>query len=161
MIQLKYFPGTVCGGLVESENGPDRFACLPDGRVKFASGRKYPSRLVEALERHCWNNCRPARWRHPGRKSSGAWGGFGATASEVRQLMTAWPTKGMNPYLRTYVEALDEAEQMGGPEGIKIQANYIWGYLRAKTPEQKAAKKAIQDIGRGLRGLGCRRCGRR
>lgn len=144
-----------CGGTLYFEDdlgrtSRERFRCETDGHPSKTKNA-LPEAVYAVLLGHCWNNCRPARWRSRGARPLS---GFGATAAEVRQLVSAWPRKTMNRYAQTYVEALDDAERMGGAEGIQFQANYILGYLRAKTPEQKAAKKKLQDIGRGLAGLG-------
>jgi hypothetical protein len=70
------------------------------------------------------------------------------TASEVRSII-ADARFDVDPYARTYIDALDDSEAMYGEHGVEVQAAYIATNLRAKTPEQKEAKKLLQRIADG------------
>ena len=70
------------------------------------------------------------------------------TASEVRAIVSD-ARFDINPYARTYIDALSDSEGMYGEHGVEVQAAYIATNLRAKTPEQKEAKKLLQRIADG------------
>jgi hypothetical protein len=77
-IGVKYDKGH-CGGTLYFEDAvghttKERFRCGADGHLS-PTKQALPYPVQVELERHCWNNCRTARWARPGRKSSGAWGG--------------------------------------------------------------------------------------
>ena len=68
-----------CGGTLYFEDdlghtSQEQFRCGADGHIGETK-HALPEPVAFALERACWNNCRPARWRRAGRRSSGAWGG--------------------------------------------------------------------------------------
>ena len=70
------------------------------------------------------------------------------TSSEVRKIVSD-ARFDVNPYARTYIDALSDSEAMYGEHGVEVQAAYIATNLRAKTPEQKEAKKLLQRIADG------------
>ena len=72
-----------------------------------------------------------------------------ATAEMVRNIVRDSGIK-TDPYAEAYVQALDQAEQMYGCDGVKSQAAYIYGNLRPKTDKEKLAKQKLLDISRGI-----------
>ena len=70
------------------------------------------------------------------------------TSSEVRRIVSD-ARFDINPYARTYIDALSDSEAMYGEHGVEVQAAYIATNLRANTPEQKEAKKLLQRIADG------------
>jgi hypothetical protein len=70
------------------------------------------------------------------------------TCSEVRRIVSD-ARFDVNPYARTYIDALSGSERMYGELGVEVQAAYIATNLKAKTPEQKEAKKLLQRIADG------------
>lgn len=70
------------------------------------------------------------------------------TAREVKVILKdAWSDLAKIPSAAiVYIAALDESEAMYGERGVKTQILYIITNLRAMTPEQKIAKKKLQDM---------------
>ena len=68
------------------------------------------------------------------------------TATQVKKIVVDAGFLGQNPYADTYIHALRMAEDGYGEKGVKTQILYILNNLRAKTPEQKAAKKQLQQL---------------